>query len=50
LWIVTVLATAFTLLEKANLPNYARLAQYALTLCVGGAALYWTLERIHSYV
>jgi len=50
LWIVTVLATAFTLLEKTHLPNYTRFAQYALTLCIGGAALYWTLERIHSYV
>ena len=50
LWIVTVLATAFTLLEKTHLPNYTRLAQYSLTLCIGGAALYWTIERIHSYV
>jgi hypothetical protein len=50
LWVVTVLATAFTLLEKAHLPNYTRLAQYALTLTIGGAALYWTLERIHNYV
>eukprot|EP01030_Chromulinospumella_sphaerica_P005950 gene5950-5819_t len=39
LWIVTVLATAFTLLEKTHLPNYTRFAQYALTLCIGGAAL-----------
>ena len=50
LWIVTVLATTFTLLEKTHLPNFTRFAQYALTLCIGGAALYWTLERIHSYV
>ncbi|WP_138517998.1 HupE/UreJ family protein [Limnobacter alexandrii] len=50
LWIVTVLATAFALLEKTHLPNSTRLAQHALTLCIGGAALYWTIERIHSYV
>mgnify|MGYP001457302142 CR=1 FL=1 len=50
LWIVTVLATAFALLEKTHLPNYARATQYAMTLCIGGAALYWTIERIHSYV
>lgn len=50
LWIVTVLATAFALLEKTHLPNYTRLAQHTLTLCIGGAALYWTIERIHSYV
>ena len=50
LWIVTVLATAFALLEKAHYPTWTRLAQYALTLLVGGAALYWTVERIHGYV
>ena len=50
LWIVTVLATAFALLEKAHYPTWTRHAQYTLTLLVGGAALYWTVERIHGYV
>ena len=50
LWIVTVLATAFAIIERAHLTALARLAQYSLTLCIGGAALYWTVERIHSYV
>lgn len=50
LWIVTVLATAFAVLEKAHYPTWTRLAQYTLTLLVGGAALYWTVERIYGYV
>ena len=50
LWIVTVLATAFAIVERAHFKAFARLAQITLTLCIGGAALYWTVERIHSYV
>jgi len=50
LWIVTVLATAFSIAERAHFKAFARLAQITLTLCIGGAALYWTVERIHSYV
>lgn len=50
LWIVTVLATAFAIVERAHFKAFSRLAQITLTLCIGGAALYWTVERIHSYV
>lgn len=50
LWIVTLLATTFHLMEKAHFPTFTRLTQNILTLSIGGAALYWTLERIHSYV
>lgn len=50
LWIVTLLATTFAFLEKTHLPTWSRLAQHTLTLCMGGAALYWTVERIYSYV
>nr|WP_306815380.1 HupE/UreJ family protein [Limnobacter parvus] len=50
LWIVTLLASTFALLEKAHFPTFTRLAQNVLTLSIGGAALYWTIERIHSYV
>lgn len=50
LWIVTVLASAFAVFEKAHFPTWTRLTQAALTLLIGGAALYWTVERIHGYV
>lgn len=50
LWLVTLLATAFAMLEKTGLPTFTRLAQHGLTLFIGGAALFWTIERIHSYV
>ena len=50
LWIITVLAATFAILEKANYRTFTRLAQHTLTLSIGGAALYWTVERIHSYV
>lgn len=50
LWIVILLATAFAIIERAHFKAFARLAQITLTLCIGGAALYWTVERIHSYV
>lgn len=50
LWIVTLLATTFALLEKTHLPNCTQFAQYILTLSIGGAALFWTFERIYGYV
>lgn len=50
LWIVSVLACAFVFFEKAHFPTWTRLTQLALTLLIGGAALYWTVERIHGYV
>lgn len=48
--IVTLLAITFTLLKKTHFPTFTRLAHNMLTLGVGGAALYWTIERIHNYV
>lgn len=50
LWIVAILATAFTLLEKSGRPSLNQLIQIALTLTIGGASLYWTIERIYAYV
>lgn len=50
LWIVTLMVTAFAIIDRAHFKAFARLAQIALTLGIGGAALYWTVERIHSYV
>lgn len=50
LWIVTLLATTFVLLEKTHFHTFTRLTQNMLTLSIGGAALYWTIERIHGYV
>ncbi|WP_334119950.1 HupE/UreJ family protein [Limnobacter sp.] len=50
LWIVTLLAATFHLLEKTHYHACTRLTQHTLTLGIGGAALYWTIERIHGYV
>lgn len=49
-WIVMLLASTFIMLEKTHRHAAVRISQQMLTLGMGGAALYWTLERIHSYV
>ena len=50
LLVVGLLALLFWGLARMNNPKHNLTTQHALTLLMGGAALYWTFDRIAHYV
>jgi hypothetical protein len=50
LLVVALLASVFWLLARLDNPTHRINTRHALTILMGGAALYWTFDRIIQYV